>query len=1573
MATITSLGFNIRSNWDGSGVKAAVSDLQVLQEQMRRISGSALKVDVVVDTDGPRGIGAARRELAAFEAQMRRISGAALNVSIHVDGMEELGRAQLYLEALQAEARDIRIGFDLNMFEYAAAEAKIALLVRDRTIHIDIDGRGIDNGIIQITNNIRTATKASEDFQTRTTRAMVMVKLVIAGVLASAGLLPAVFVAIGAAMATLPGIAAVALGGALLSRVESVRNAFSNLGDTILEIGDRAVVPMIQPVLDAVERIKGAVIGLEPVFHDTFRSAANLVRPLTDTLIELVQRIMPGFNDMLRESVPLFNGIQEGVKNFATSLSRMFTAMSTATEEFGMTWNILFTYLGRIMEAFGYSTARMAGDVNEAMGDSLRSFEGFIRGTLDGMEGFMAAVAEVNGGLNIFRTLGDVLRILFPAWGELYAAIGLTGSGINNLATGIATFIAGAMTVLAEKITLIAPYFNQFAQYVGYGFEALNRLNPILAPVAAGIWLINLALKANPFILAATAILAVIGYLYDLEQRTGQVSAFFKSAWESIGPVVMPIVDRLRDGFNAIKEAFSGMGGASGVWDKIVDTMRPVTDVISSLVDTYMPQIREIGTEFMNAFSPLWEKVKPGIMEVWDSLQDLWDRVGHPIITALRVVGAALGAIFGGVLGAVKGGLGPAFEIIVSVFNGITGVISGAIDAITAAVRVITGIIQIVIGIVKGIGAALTGNSEAFHNAMDSITSGVKNVFGGIGNLIASFGQIIKNIWDMIVGIFKNGVGLVVGIVTGFVQGIINFFKNMWDVLVGHSIVPDMINAIITWFTELPGRVLAMVRDWVMAVINFFVDLAMKVVDTWRGWIQNILDIWNNLSMIIRAAWDAVWNGIKAAAEAIWNFIRGAWDALINGIRAVWDIWSAAFRATWDAIWNGIKAAAEFVWNAIKAAFQFLVDGVRSIWDTFSSFFTDAWNNMWEGVKNTAKGIWDWITDQFGKFKDSVLDTVGFLVDKVEEIWNKITGIFSAPIEGIKGVWNGVAGAFGLPKLAMGGPVEVQHMAIGGGVRGPGSGTSDDVPAMLSNGEHVWTAREVQAAGGHENVKMMRDGVLSGKGFDPLRLAAGGPALQWMVGQQQVHAPRLQLTSGVRNEPGSYHHTGQAGDFSNAGNEGSPEMKAFASFIASTWGRQTLELIHSPFNHNIGDGRDVGTGMNGYYNAGTMSEHRNHVHWAVPHALNDDAMGAAIPGGAGYSGPSPEQIRQIEDAKNKIKIVMRDSQREALNAINMAQLKYAINPGSQSYVGAMPGLSDDYSSNADKIASLGVAEALPPSGVVKHGVGAMGKLDGALAAMGSPGGPIGGTIPEGERRAIIEQAMRITGTPPPSTAEAWLAGMNTLITRESNWNAGARNDWDSNAAKGQNSAGLAQVIPSTFAANKAPGHDNIYAPVDNVAASINYIKRTYGSIENVQQANANMPPKGYAEGTRSAAAGWSVVGEQGPELVKFSGGETVKTFDEIIAKLKETTAGNVEEMRTRLGSEIEAAINKLITANKSDADQLKSKLETCVREAVAATGMQFNIDGSGLTTEELVRKIVPQLTAFIQQGVGTLR
>lgn len=86
--------------------------------------------------------------------------------------------------------------------------------------------------------------------------------------------------------------------------------------------------------------------------------------------------------------------------------------------------------------------------------------------------------------------------------------------------------------------------------------------------------------------------------------------------------------------------------------------------------------------------------------------------------------------------------------------------------------------------------------------------------------------------------------------------------------------------------------------------------------------------------------------------------------------------------------------------------------------------------------------------------------------------------------------------------------------AEGGPVFGPGGETSDSIPALLSNNEHVWTAAEVRAAGGHGAVMGLRSAALSGRA----RFAEGGAVgtvrsvAYSAPAQAAVAAPSLDLT-----------------------------------------------------------------------------------------------------------------------------------------------------------------------------------------------------------------------------------------------------------------------------------------------------------------------------------------------------------------------------------------------------------------------------------------------------------------------------
>lgn len=106
-------------------------------------------------------------------------------------------------------------------------------------------------------------------------------------------------------------------------------------------------------------------------------------------------------------------------------------------------------------------------------------------------------------------------------------------------------------------------------------------------------------------------------------------------------------------------------------------------------------------------------------------------------------------------------------------------------------------------------------------------------------------------------------------------------------------------------------------------------------------------------------------------------------------------------------------------------------------------------------------------------------------------------------------------------------------------------------------------------------------------------------------------------------------------------------------------------------------------------------------------------------------------------------------------------------------------------------------------------------------------------------QGYINQALDKLGITDPAARQRWSQAYMTLTQHESTYNPNAINDWDDNAKKSTAkvadgygnwcSRGLAQCVPPTFAQYHQPGtSNNIYDPVANVAASMNYLMGHYG-------------------------------------------------------------------------------------------------------------------------------------------------
>lgn len=145
---------------------------------------------------------------------------------------------------------------------------------------------------------------------------------------------------------------------------------------------------------------------------------------------------------------------------------------------------------------------------------------------------------------------------------------------------------------------------------------------------------------------------------------------------------------------------------------------------------------------------------------------------------------------------------------------------------------------------------------------------------------------------------------------------------------------------------------------------------------------------------------------------------------------------------------------------------------------------------------------------------------------------------------------------------------------------------------------------------------------------------------------------------------------------------------------------------------------------------------------------------------------------------------------------------------------------------------------------------------------GTTGTTLGSHIGKpGTVTAAIEEALDVLGITDPEARQHWREGYQTLIRRESSFDPHAINNSDSNAVgpimadggHAGSSRGLAQVIPSTFRAYHVAGTSNdIFDPVANIAASMNYVMHRYhvsptgqDLAHKVAQANPHSAGGGY--------------------------------------------------------------------------------------------------------------------------------
>jgi hypothetical protein len=292
-----------------------------------------------------------------------------------------------------------------------------------------------------------------------------------------------------------------------------------------------------------------------------------------------------------------------------------------------------------------------------------------------------------------------------------------------------------------------------------------------------------------------------------------------------------------------------------------------------------------------------------------------------------------------------------------------------------------------------------------------SIGTFFEEIITGATNLPQLVGEAIAGLWDAIVGVW---------------EGIYNF-------LIGNSLIPDLINGIVAWFTGLPGKLLLLATDLLTTAATLGKQLFNGI---WQwvagedGILGQIGGWFGSIGETVAATAETMLEKAKLVAvqiwTAFWNFIMGE-EGLVSKIGG-WIMGLADIIGAADILQRFVDVATGIGTSIVEA----LKTGIQTTAG---------------GLVGVVKGLWN---DHLRGGFQTVIDGVGNSINGIIDTLNSAAGSIGL------GGW----GPFPIPKITI---PQLPQLNTGGVI-------TDDIVAQLHAGEVVLPLdRLADIVGGMQN------------------------------------------------------------------------------------------------------------------------------------------------------------------------------------------------------------------------------------------------------------------------------------------------------------------------------------------------------------------------------------------------------------------------------------------------------------------------------------------------------------------------
>jgi phage-related protein len=570
-----------------------------------------------------------------------------------------------------------------------------------------------------------------------------------------------------------------------------------------------------------------------------------------------------------------FDVVNNGLNNMSRIPGQIVTGLAQLTVAAGPAWDRMTAGAGSAMDRImaKLSAGLESGALEEAISTALDVAVAFgkVLGDLFGiLKNVMGAAADAGG--DFFAVIGEALAEIrrITALPEVQAALRSIFTAVQAIATLIAGVLGAVIQAVLPLLAALAPTVTALAQALGPVLarlaEALGQaLMPIITALLPVIDILGNALIG--IITAITPLLAPIG------QLIGAIVTALAPILATVVNVIVQLVSALAGPLTTVITALIPVVELIG--KLISDTFKALEPAIKPLIDLVALLAGTFATIFVQALNALLPAITPLIplfVQIVTILADLLVAILVPLTPVITEMGGLLG------------------QILVEAVNALAPILAAVVGMFAELLPELTPLIPAIVQVVM-----------AVLQLLPPLTQLLLQILTPLMPVITEIATLLVTVLGGALGFLLPIIVTVVGWITGFVKAvsdgvvwIVEKFQWLFDILLGHSIIPDIVNGALQWFSDL--------RDKAVEIFTWIKD---KIVEKW----------------------EALWGGIKDKARAAWDFVQKGFDKFAGGLTDAFDKVKEGLGKIWEGIKNLVKSPVKF-W--IETVYN---KGIVSVWN----------------------------------------------------------------------------------------------------------------------------------------------------------------------------------------------------------------------------------------------------------------------------------------------------------------------------------------------------------------------------------------------------------------------------------------------------------------------------------------------------------------------------------------------------------------------------------------------------------------------------------------------------------------